>query len=228
MRGANTGVFFFVVVEVFYVDWKCDTDRGSFVAVDRGVYEGDAISDHHSTVGWKERGELIELEFGRRFCVVSRGFVSIEVLYRRVPPFMQRIESAAHWFWCLGWNGLILTPQGLVSPRSPRARTLKWPNAICICTTLSFAPIKKSSDTQRHLLMISLLFEVQDLVTLFAYSLIEERWCTIHIWRGGKRCGTENGGLLHSGYILAQRSVGSKCRFSHKSIYVRSIVSVHT
>lgn len=51
MRGANTGGFFFVVVEVFHVDWKCDTDGGSFVAVDRGVYEGEAISDSHSKFG---------------------------------------------------------------------------------------------------------------------------------------------------------------------------------
>lgn len=42
--------------------------------------------------------------------------------------------------------------------------------------------------------------------------------------RGEKLCGTQTGGLLHSGHLLAQRSVGSKCRFSHKSIYVRSIV----
>lgn len=50
MRGANAGVlFFFVVSEVFYVDWKCDPDGGSFVAVDGGVYEGDeAISDRYS------------------------------------------------------------------------------------------------------------------------------------------------------------------------------------
>lgn len=51
MRGANTGGFFFAVVEVFYVDWKCDTDGGSFVAVDGGVYEGEAISDRNSKFG---------------------------------------------------------------------------------------------------------------------------------------------------------------------------------
>lgn len=40
-----------MAVEVFYVDWKCDPDGGSFVAVDGGVYEDEAISDSYSKFG---------------------------------------------------------------------------------------------------------------------------------------------------------------------------------
>lgn len=125
MRGANTGVFF-AVVEVFHVYWKCDTDRGSFVALDGGVYKGEAISDRYSKFGWKERGQLSELGFGRRLCVVSRGFVSIEVPYRRIPPVIQRIESARWLLLFLGWDGLIFNPQGPRAPPPPSNRPMLY------------------------------------------------------------------------------------------------------
>lgn len=46
---ANSGVFF--LWKVFYVNWKCDTDGGGFVAVDGGLYEGEAIPDHYAEFG---------------------------------------------------------------------------------------------------------------------------------------------------------------------------------
>lgn len=59
---ANSGVLFFLR-KVFYVNWKCDTDGGGFVAVDGGLHEGEATPDHYAESGWKERGEMSDLGF---------------------------------------------------------------------------------------------------------------------------------------------------------------------
>lgn len=47
---ANSGVLFFLW-KVFYVNWKCNTDGGGFVAVNGGLHKSEATPNHYAEFG---------------------------------------------------------------------------------------------------------------------------------------------------------------------------------
>lgn len=185
MRGANAGVLFLLLWRRFFmsIGSVIRTEGVSSQSMEAYMRATRRYPIVIQSLDEKREASWLSSSLKRRFCEVSRGFCKYWGTLQASFAIHIKNWISRSLLLCLGWNGLIFTPQGLVSRHPPQARPPQMAqcymhlyNAL-LCIHKESAPIPSDIYWWFHChLRIKILPHC-----LCNFFLIEERRCTIHI-----------------------------------------------